>query len=127
MSGHHGATLLEDMCTLQFVRNEEGEEALECSQDAISKAPVLPQSEEGSRYVLHSETEIYAVRVVVSQNQDHEETAVIAVWGRKLTSAEMLYHTYVSKLLAICDAVVNWYDYHHSDRNFTVLVNHASL
>jgi hypothetical protein len=88
---------------------------------------VLALPEERGEYVLHSDASKYAVGAVVSQMRQDGETRVIAIWSRKLNSAETRYPTYDRELLAIRDAGVNWYYCLHSDRNFTVHIDHASL
>jgi len=90
-------------------------------------APVLALPEEGGEYVLHSDTSEYAAGAVLSQKRQDGETRVIAFWSRKLKSAERRYPTYDRELLAIGDRVVNWHYYLHSDKNFTVHTDRASL
>jgi hypothetical protein len=127
MGGRRGEPRLKDVGTMQFVWNGEAEEAFETLKDAICKAPVLALPEEGGEYVLHSDASKYAVGAVLSQKRQDGETRVIAFWSRKLKGAETRYPTYDRELLAIRDAVVNWHYYLHSDRNFTVHTDHASL
>ena len=84
----------------------EAEEAFETLKYSICKTAMLALPEEGSQYVLCSDTSKCAVKAVLSQNQQDGETRVISCWSRKLKSAEMQYPTYNRELLVICYAVV---------------------
>jgi hypothetical protein len=127
MGGCRGDPQLKDVGTVQFAWDGEAEETFKILKDAICQAPVLALPEEGGEYVLHSDTSKYAVGAVLSQKRQDGETRVIAFWSNMLKSSETRYPTYDRELLAIRDAVVNWYYYLHSDRNFTVHTVHVSL
>ena len=118
---------MRDNGTVHFGRSGEAEQAFQTSNDVICKVPILAQPNEEGEYVLHSETREHAGGAVQSKKREDSVTGVIAFWSRKIKSVETQYPTCDRKLIAIWDAVVNWHYYLHSDRTFTVHMDHASL
>jgi hypothetical protein len=127
MGGCCGELWLKDVGTIQFAWNGEAEEAFEILKDAFCKAPLLAQPEDEGKYMLHSDASKYAFRAVLSPKRQDRETRVISFVRRKLKGTETRYSIYDRQLQAIHDTVVNWHYYLHSDRNFTVHTDHASL
>lgn len=107
--------------------NGEAVQAFEMWKDAICKAPMPALPGEGGEYVLHSDACKYAVGAVASQKQQDEQTIFIAIWSRKLKSAEMQYPKYNRKLLVICGTVENWHRNLHCIRDSMVYTDLASL
>jgi len=118
---------MNDVGTVWCVSNVEAEEAFERVQEYISKDAMQALDMEWGEYVLFSDSIKYAVKQLLSQNKQDQETRVIPGWSKKLKCAEKRYRTYNRELLAICNAVVTLHYHLYLDKHFTIHMDRASL
>ena len=96
---------------VKFQWGEEEQKAFDALKERLTNAPVLAHPDPEKQFIVHTDASGFAVSAVLSQKQDDGKVRPLAYLSKKMSTAEMNYHTFDQELLAIVTCIDKWKAY----------------
>ena len=109
-----------------FIWSEECQSSFEFLKTTLSEYPVLRMPDFSRKFTLHCDASLYAIGVILCQNDDKDDEYVVSYASKILKKAELNYTITEKECLAVLFGVKKFHTYVYGT-DFTVVTDHSAL